>query len=590
MTAWSLDDPGHGDLDGIRLRSARLADRLEHATSVEMILRQAVGAMPDLWSGAGHDAWQSSAASAVSAWAAIGAWSDAERSALLRYVAAVESIAARAARHRSIIESGEHELTVLNDIASLLLDPPLVAVRIADQNDVVAASRAALAALALERQEADDDCVAAIRAARQEPTGRHRAQAPSAADLASLGDLGLLSTLGALDATGLGHLVASDPALADRLRAVDPTDIARWWVQLDAASRDALVAGLPAVIGNLEGVPYRDRDRANHVTLDREIARLSDASNISTADAERLLALTAVSKALGRGMEASPPRELVSLSLDGDPKAAVSVGDLDRAAYVSYIVPGMGTRVAGDMTRYTKAAAGLHDVEWRTGRIAPAEVAVVAWLDYDPPGPTDVIGVANDRLAQAGGHRFAAGLGGLAAVREVSGRPADVTVGAHSYGTDVVTYGLTENRADHVVLFGSAGIARSIPTASSLNVPKGEVFATQGAHDGWAPVGQIISGRLDPTSPAFGAHVFGSEAAADDHGLPLQGVTQHGPLVAGEGTESYSYLDDRTSAQFDFAKIAVGQGSTLTVAGTPDDRLGGMSSSPSGTQSSGGVR
>jgi hypothetical protein len=584
---WTPDEPGAGDLDALALRVRQLTDHVEHAASVEIATRQAVSAAAGFWSGSASTSWSVAAVTSASAWSALREWGDAERIAVRRYVAVVESIAARANRLSAQKAAAEREIAVLDRVDDVL-DPRLVAARRQDQADLRDVAGAALSALATERQEADDACIAAVRAARQRSAGHGPRHAPSVADLVSLGDLGLLADLSALGPRRLATLLASDPALADRVHGIDPDVVARWWTALDDTSRTPLVEGLPDVVGSLEGVAYRDRDRANHLVLDREFARLSALPSLAGHDADALAALTQVRSALGAGMAATPPRELVSLSLDGNPKAAISVGDLDTAAYVSYLVPGMGTRVAGDMTRYTRAASGLGTAERRVANRDRAAFAVVAWLDYDAPGPTDVNGVSGDRLAEAGGRRLAASVGGLQAVRDHSGASLELTLGGHSYGTDVVAFALTRSRADHAVLLGSAGIATRLPTARSLGVPDGQVFATQGSHDGWAPVGQIISGRLDPTADRFGAHVFSSESTVDEAGRPLEAVAQHGPLAHTDDGDRYSYLDDGTSAQYGFAQAAVGRGAALPRGGTPVERMSGGRFVGLGSTSTGG--
>lgn len=326
---------------------------------------------------------------------------------------------------------------------------------------------------------------------------------------------------------------------------------------------------MPGVIGNFDGVAYWARDRANTAVLDAEIARLN---RTPAADPGALAAVQAVKKALGTGMAMKPPRELVSLSLDGTPKAAISVGDLDRASHVSYVIPGMGTQVSTNMGSYTNAARKLLRTQSRVSSLDESLLAVVAWLDYDAPGPVDVVGVALDGKAEAGARRLAACLRGADAVRELSGRDVDVSVVAHSYGTDVATLALTQARADHVVLLGSAGVSDRVNDSSSLFVPPGEVFASQGHHDAWAPIGQAVSGRTDPTTALFGAHAFNSENGVDDNGRPLEAVTQHGPLADPKKPYTFSYLDANTSAQFNTAKATMGNGASLAVADTPSQR------------------
>jgi hypothetical protein len=334
-------------------------------------------------------------------------------------------------------------------------------------------------------------------------------------------------------------------------------------------AQNVLITMVPTVLGNLNGVAFWARDRANHLALDQaiEAAKNDPASFLGKVDA-----LTALKKTLGRGMDQSPPRQFVAFSLYPDPRAAISVGDLDKATNITYLVPGMGTTVAGNISTFTSASVGLRMPQPGVAG-PPGEIAVVAWLDYSPPGGMDVAGVEQDYLAKAGAVRLSAALCGLDAVHSAYGLSDDVSVVVHSYGAVVAALALSSAHADHLVMLGSAGVPNQIGDASDLNVPAGEVFATQGHHDGWAPTGQVISQRQDPTEPSFGAHVFSSETSFDDRGSKLNEVTQHGPFAPRGSVGEYSYLDENTTAMHATVMAITGHGSEIPVGGTPAERL-----------------
>jgi uncharacterized protein YukE len=247
----------------------------------------------------------------------------------------------------------------------------------------------------------------------------------------------LLAKLVGLSASDLRVLLTVRPELADQFARMDPDVIAVWWKGMDgpfpgvaSAAQAALIAGIPSIIGNLNGVGFWARDRANNLFLEQATA---DARRDPAANADRLKAFEAVKTALGRGLLESPPRQLVSFSLDPDPKAAISNGDLDKATNVTYLVPGMGTNVAGNMTSYERAATALFRYQDGLASADSAALAVVAWLDYTPPGPNDMWGVANDYLAEAGAEHLAGALNGLQAVHSAAGSTVDVSVVGHSY-------------------------------------------------------------------------------------------------------------------------------------------------------------
>lgn len=249
------------------------------------------------------------------------------------------------------------------------------------------------------------------------------------------------------------------------------------------------------------------------------------------------------------------------------------MGDLDTADNATWLVPGMGTTVKNNISGYVRAAHNLASEQYLT--TLDKNTAVVAWLGYKAPGADDVIHEATDTDAAKGGGRLADAIDQFDETRSVTGAVPRVSVVAHSYGTLVATEALTKTHADSLLLEGSAGIPTSFATsAADLNVPAGQVFATQATHDGLAIVGQntYLNGldpRIDPTSAQFGAHDLSSEADG-----ALRGVTQHGPLVNGEShPDSYSYWDNDTQSLLNAARVTTGSGASLPVGGTPQERI-----------------
>jgi len=362
-----------------------------------------------------------------------------------------------------------------------------------------------------------------------------------------------LSVLKSLDGSDVATLLAARPDLVTLLSQTSPEDVAGWWPGLDGDQQDALIHAIPAVIGNLGGVAYHARDQANRIVLDQAI---DDARHNASDAPDQLAALEALK-------ESAQGHTLVSVVLDVPPLAQVAVGDLDAAKSVSFIVPGMNSNVQGDMQTYVDAALNLQDHQQRLGGGVVGDYAVVAWLGYHPPMNNAFWDVAFSGKAQEGAPALAKDLTSMAAVHTATGAPASVSVVAHSYGTNVTALALTQAHADHVVLLGSAGVDSQVDNVADMNVPPGQVFASQAYHDEWAPVGQRLSGvlgepRIDPTTPSFGAHDFTSEAATTPSGEALRAVDKHGPF--GDGSTTYSYLDPNTTAHYNTALATVGRG------------------------------
>lgn len=406
----------------------------------------------------------------------------------------------------------------------------------------------------------------------------------------------LASLLNDVSPSQMKTMLEAHPELLQRFwdHPPAPEKVAAWWKKLDAKQQKEWAKTVPRLVGNLDGIPPRVRSDANRECLKLDLAdakkRLADAKSDpelgSPFDGVRQLALTRlaeaervadtlsrIDKAYGKGPTGAPPRELYVYQPGERTKVAISTGLLESAEHISVLVPGMGT-TANDIGQYGNAAKDMRQQQWRASGVDPSKIAVLSWLDYDPPGSTDVRGVKHDDLATAGAERLGNTLRGLTTVKDWPLNATGLSVVAHSYGTNVAALALSQKgvSAGHVILLGSAGISTSIPSAAALHVPGGEVYAAQGIRDGWAGIGQALSGRTDPTNPSFGAHPFSAEATSLD-GFELEGITKHGPFGNGPtNPDSYSYLDNVTSAQYATAMATMGRGREVPAGGTTQDR------------------
>jgi uncharacterized protein YukE len=425
-------------------------------------------------------------------------------------------------------------------------------------------------------------------------TGSVFGTAPLPAGLAEVmayaGEKKLLRDLRRMSGSELEAYAAAHPELLDRLLDLGPGHIAAWWRKLDDATRARLARSIPRVVGNLDGVDARTRSEVNERMLMKDIAALDDElerlrrtrdglapgaralfDRLIEKDEKLLAELTAIRRAFGGGPEGAPPHQLYAYQPGEHTKVALSTGLIDDAEHVSLIVPGMGT-TAGDIWNYGNAARALREAQAVESGLDASKIAVIAWLDYDPPGAIDVVGVIRNELAEAGADRLGRTLQGLQGIEGWGAQSSQLSVVAHSYGTNVAAIALARPgvSAGNVVMLGSAGVSGGAPVAGVLNVPLGEVYATQAVADEWAPLGQFVSGRTDPTDPSYGAKVFTSEATSI-HGRDLKGVSSHGPF----GSEKEpSYLNDFTSAQYAAAMASMGKGAELQYEGTPNDRSG----------------
>ena len=384
----------------------------------------------------------------------------------------------------------------------------------------------------------------------------------------AMSDQQLLNTLKRLDEDQLSRLFESSPALANQLRLVDPVTINEWWHGLAAggvSQQTTLLQSLPRVFGNLEGIPYANRNTANQIALNLDLVALSKRigslqGRIAWHDQHgngqhddllaRLEEFTALQKTMGELKTLSTkgygdnPTSLVSYEFGYPPLAAISLGDLDTAATVTYNVPGMGNSTK-NMRSWMAASNNLHETVSRGD-----DAATVAWMYYDtPPMPwpptLDSLDVLSNERAEVGGERLADNLAGFRAVRSVD--EPQLNGKAHSFGGPTFIHAITQPgvHVDNVFLVSTPGAQSHITHASQLNADN--VYATRirntiyGIEDGLfglpnedgdnaAWMGRVFSDdrETDVMDPEFGATLYGSDTGTDDVGLP---ATKHGALA-----------------------------------------------------------
>lgn len=599
-------DPTVGDPDAIR-RLARL--HTQHADAVRGGVRHAVDAAEAAqsgWRGKAQERFVAVAATVPESAQRVAARLDQAASALDTYAREVQQIQDDAQRVRTAQQNAADDVAA--NARAIRAAAATVQSADAVESDTTRLHQlqngaAGLAGLQgrlstqwdelVSRREAADRRVAAALEA-PEVVGKLQ----SAAAVSRMSDGQFLTWLGTLDKESIASL-RDDPNVAARLARLDAKDVATWWTAMSgprgahSAEQDAFVAAIPAVLGKLNGVAYWARARANSTVLADKLAEAkrktsywekqldSAASPAAAATARAQLQVWERQRDGYANIQTTLNTKLVSLiSLvdDRPPLAQIVSGDMDAASHVTYIVPGMNTATYQDGTvqNYATIANGMRREEALVGNVPMVDVAVVSWIGYHGPmadGLSFASVVTNGR-AHVGADALADDLNGFDAVRAVYGRDADLTVAAHSYGTNVTTIALTKTHADHVVLLGSAGVTEVAPNAGVLRVPEGEVFASQGAKDAWAITGQHLSGRQDPTDPTWGAHDFSSETQGFG-AHTLHGVTHHGPYDGQEGNDDgrYSYFDNGTTAQFNTARAAMGLGDTIPEYGAPFDRM-----------------
>ncbi len=389
--------------------------------------------------------------------------------------------------------------------------------------------------------------------------------APSA--LRKLSGAVLLQQLGMLPRHDLAGFVKDNPSVIHQL-IVDPPQAATvndWWSGLSASGRSAFAASAPQLVGNLDGVPFAIRDRANRAYLSTAIAsaKASLASGVGRAElvGERhhLEILEQIARTIVTEKNA-PPRQLLTFDPTGDGRAAVVVGDLQTADYVSYLVPGMFFTVQGQMYDWTVIAQDLYQEQdgWLKvlAKSDPSyrgkTAATVAWIGYSTPGVLDIASLDD---ADQGAGFLGSAVQGVQAVR--TGDEPYVTLVTHSYGSTAAMIELAKGgvSVDALAMIGSPGSATQ--KASALSVRNDNVFVGEAA---WDPVVNTAFYGSDPGSASFGAHKMDVAGGVD----PITGK-QLAPAIGHLG-----YFDAGTQAMRNLALIGLDQGA-LVSDGTSAD-------------------
>lgn len=383
--------------------------------------------------------------------------------------------------------------------------------------------------------------VSSVSAASDSKSTIGDAPTGNASSIAASGSI--LGALSRLSAAELPSFVAGHRSDLDRL-LVDPPkagDVSGVWRLLDPVKQAALMKAAPHVIGNLEGIPYEVRGRANVIDLQRTMTdttrklETGDGRAVRIELQRKLTTLGNVEKALKKSDGVT--RTLVSLDTSDNAKASIVIGDLATAKYVSVLVPGMYMSVGEQIEDWAKTAQTLYDqqTEWlhrvlgpRGGSGTPG-VATVAWIGYQTPVLMNIGGM---KLATEGADSLERTLEGIQALRQTN--PPYLSVFAHSYGSTAALLALERGSVtvDALALMGSPG--SDAQSVSDLSVRDGNVFVGQAGLD---PV--VHSGFFgsDPGSPSYGAKPMGVSGGVDAiTGVELTGSSGHNEYFTA-GTE-----------------------------------------------------
>lgn len=254
---------------------------------------------------------------------------------------------------------------------------------------------------------------------------------------------------------------------------------ATWWHSLSEDEKKRMIQEHPDVIGNLDGVDAASRSTANKQYLENMINELEQKPDKSDKDRELLSELHKVDEVLNSNKNYN----LLTLDPSGDRlKAAVSIGDVDKAAHVATFVPGRGTNINDSLADYAASTDNIRDKMIHNGGGKQSDYATVAWLGYDAPQGGFDPSVIGTGKAEAGADRLSSFCEGIHESRKAAGGEnwdPHMTVLGHSYGS--TTSGLAakqvnEGVIDDMVLFGSPGSGAQ--STDEYNIPPGHMYVS----------------------------------------------------------------------------------------------------------------
>jgi hypothetical protein len=340
--------------------------------------------------------------------------------------------------------------------------------------------------------------------------------------LPQLGGRALLEQFGLVDADSLSAFVSAHPATVDQLLQHPPAarEVTAWWSGLSTVKQQEMVVSAPHVVGNLGGVPFDVRDSANREYLKQSLATLGHELAIRPGRAAsagvrgHLHTLAEIGKAV-KQEPGAPPRTLVSLDTGSPSRAAIVVGDLTSADYVSYMVPGMFFTIDGQVGDWADTATDLYreQVAWlkhfasTDASLKGKTVATVAWIGYETP---HLLTVGSLDLAYQGAQYLTQDIEALQSLRQ--GTEPFVSVIGHSYGSTAAMIALQRRafQIDAFAVVGSPGSAAQ--SVSALDIRGGNMYVGEAA---WDPVVNTAFYGSDPGAASYGAHPMSVDGGID---------------------------------------------------------------------------
>ncbi|MDT5152909.1 MAG: hypothetical protein QOI01_4642 [Mycobacterium sp.] len=355
----------------------------------------------------------------------------------------------------------------------------------------------------------------------------------------------------------------------------DPKDVNKWWNSLPKDKQAQLLQAWPEKLGNLDGIPVRDRSTANKTVMHQDINRLAEVAaargvtvdevkahperyGMASGMMDRYNNAVQVEAGLEHDAEMTGAETFLQVyepdEFGGAGRAAIAIGDPDEAANTAVVVPGTSHSVTEGWLKSDDAANVFNET-----RAADhgKSTSVIAWMGYDAPDSLFDPQVGQTGLAHQGGQQLASDVNALASTHR-DGVPSHITAIGHSYGSTTVAdavagYGMHVN---DVVLVGCPGTDMA-QNASDFHLPDGgHVYVGSASTDPITFLGGIGQSHIPGTDITV---ALGADPSVDGFGS-----TRFKAEVPGITFNDHShYYEPGTESLFSIGDIASGHGDAL---------------------------
>jgi uncharacterized protein rv0963c/MT0992 len=352
------------------------------------------------------------------------------------------------------------------------------------------------------------------------------------------------------------------------------TEVSAWWNSLTEDERKKIIAEHPEAIGNLDGIAMADRAEANKNRLpgaiedaQRELNDARERKNNSSSSLDpdqrtevnndiksaeqKLKDLLALDRLVNK-----EGYNLLTLDASGageDVRAAVASGDVDNAANVVTMVPGISTTVRESMDEMLKNGDNLRD------KAGSVNTATVAWLGYDAPRGIPVMdkdpnpnNSHTDYMTAERAEHAAPALNsfheGIHSWHQSQGTDPNLTTVDHSYGSLVAGTALTSSKSgvvDAATLYGSPGAYGD--SVHDFNVPEDHMYVSGNSGDFVVGMGPDAEFGPSPDQMDGMTPISSGSGGHSDYWNNPEFVEDVGQIAAGEDP-SVDRVDDRSES------------------------------------------